>query len=196
MAKEVEHNIDNPTAADYVMLDKESERDDDQESEEIVDETVNAPTPKRQTKSQGKKTFIIPEARIRRMNQHPPRVASVAPRRVPSISVVYKTSSPSPHVRVRQRSLRPTGAGDQLNTSQSPLAVSRGGRADHDAARTKTARGAVTSRPTEAAMQPSMDACACIHQAQDHSWRPYVLRTPDAAMRISPPHVYHPWQVF
>ncbi len=24
-------------------------------------------------------------------------------------------------------------------------------------------------------MQPSMDACAWIHQAQDRSWRPYVL---------------------
>jgi hypothetical protein len=56
--------------------------------------------------------------RIRRKNQHPPSVASVAPRRVPSISSVYKTSFPSPHVCVRQRSRRPTGAGDRLNTSQ------------------------------------------------------------------------------
>jgi hypothetical protein len=45
-------------------------------------------------------------------------------------------------------------------------------------------------------MQPTMHACAWIHQAQDRSWRPYVLRTPDAAMRTSPPHVYYPWQVF
>jgi hypothetical protein len=59
----------------------------------------------------------------------------------------------------------------------------------------KTARGAITTRPTEAAMQPSMDACAWIHQAQDRSWRPYVMRTPDAAMRTSPSHVYYPWQV-
>jgi hypothetical protein len=45
-------------------------------------------------------------------------------------------------------------------------------------------------------MQPSMDACAWVHQAQDRSWRPYVMHTPDAAMRTSPSHVYHPWQVF
>jgi len=45
-------------------------------------------------------------------------------------------------------------------------------------------------------MQPSMEACAWIHQAQDRSWRPYVMRTPDAAMRTSPSHVYYPWQVF
>ena len=44
-------------------------------------------------------------------------------------------------------------------------------------------------------MQPSMEACAWIHQAQDRSWRPYVMRTPDAAMRTSPSHVYYPWQV-
>jgi hypothetical protein len=126
-----------------------------------------------------------PVPRIRRMNQHLPSVASVVSRRAPSISVVSKNSSPSPHVRVRQRSLLPTGAGDRLKTSQpSPPAEIRGGRADYDAARTKTVRGAVTTRPTEAAMQPSMDACAWIHQAQDRSWRPYVtrMRTPDAAM--------------
>ncbi len=45
-------------------------------------------------------------------------------------------------------------------------------------------------------MQPSMEACAWIHQAQDRSWRPYVMHTPDAAMRTSPSHVYYPWQVF
>ncbi len=44
-------------------------------------------------------------------------------------------------------------------------------------------------------MQPSMEACAWIHQAQDRSWRPYVMRTPDAAMRTSPSYVYYPWQV-
>jgi hypothetical protein len=63
MAEEVEHDIDSPTVADDdVMLNKENEMDDDQESEEIADETVNVPTPKRRTRSQGKKTFIIPEA--------------------------------------------------------------------------------------------------------------------------------------
>jgi hypothetical protein len=47
-------------------------------------------------------------------------------------------------------------------------------------------------------MQPTMDVCAWIHQAQDRSrsWRPYVLRTPDAAMSTSPSHVYYHWQVF
>jgi hypothetical protein len=40
-------------------------------------------------------------------------------------------------------------------------------------------------------MQPSMEACAWIHQAQDRSWRPYGMRTPDAAMRTSPSHVYY-----
>ncbi len=44
-------------------------------------------------------------------------------------------------------------------------------------------------------MQPSMDACAWINQAQDSSWRPYVMRTPDAAMRTSLSHVYYPWQI-
>ncbi len=63
MAEEVEHDTDFPTVADDdVMLNKENERDDDQESEEVADETVNEPTPKRRTRSQGKKTFIIPEA--------------------------------------------------------------------------------------------------------------------------------------
>jgi hypothetical protein len=37
-------------------------------------------------------------------------------------------------------------------------------------------------------MQPSMEACAWIHQAQDRSWRPYVMRTPDAAVRPCVPH--------
>jgi hypothetical protein len=41
----------------------------------------------------------------------------------------------------------------------------RGGPADYDAARTKTARGAVTTRSTEAVMQPTKDACACMHTA-------------------------------
>ncbi len=47
-------------------------------------------------------------------------------------------------------------------------------------------------------MQPTMDACAWIHQAraQDRSWRPYMLSTPDAAMRTSQQHVCYPWQVF
>ncbi len=45
-------------------------------------------------------------------------------------------------------------------------------------------------------MQPSMDVCAWIHQAQDRSWRQYVMCTPDAAMRTSLSHVYYPWQVF
>jgi hypothetical protein len=40
-------------------------------------------------------------------------------------------------------------------------------------------------------MQPSMDVCSWIHQAQDRSWRPYVMRTPNAAMRTSPSHVYY-----
>jgi hypothetical protein len=38
-------------------------------------------------------------------------------------------------------------------------------------------------------MQPLMDECAWIHQAQDRSWRPYVMRTPDEAMRTSPSDV-------
>jgi hypothetical protein len=47
MAEELENNIDSPTAADDdVMLDKESEIDDDQESKEIADESVNVPTQK------------------------------------------------------------------------------------------------------------------------------------------------------
>jgi hypothetical protein len=63
MAEEVEHDIDSPTVADDdVMLNKENEIDDDQESEEIADETVNEPTSQRRTRSQGKKTFIIPDA--------------------------------------------------------------------------------------------------------------------------------------
>jgi hypothetical protein len=45
-------------------------------------------------------------------------------------------------------------------------------------------------------LQPSMEACARIHQAQDRSWRPYVMRTPDAVVRTSPSHVYYPRQVF
>ncbi len=44
-------------------------------------------------------------------------------------------------------------------------------------------------------MQPSMDACAWIHQAQDRSWRTYVLRTPDEAICTSLSHVYYLWQV-
>jgi hypothetical protein len=54
-AEEVEHNIASPKVADDdLMLDKENEIDDDQELEEIADETVNEPTPKRRTRSQGK----------------------------------------------------------------------------------------------------------------------------------------------
>jgi hypothetical protein len=44
MAEEVEHNIDSPTEADDdVMLNKENKIDDDQESEEIANDTVNVP---------------------------------------------------------------------------------------------------------------------------------------------------------
>jgi hypothetical protein len=63
MAEEVAHDIDFPTVADEdVMLNQENKLDDDQESEEIADETVNVPTSKRRIRSQGKKAFIIPEA--------------------------------------------------------------------------------------------------------------------------------------
>jgi hypothetical protein len=44
-------------------------------------------------------------------------------------------------------------------------------------------------------MQPSMEACAWIHQARDRLWRPYLMCTPYAAMRTSPSRVYYPWQV-
>ncbi len=40
-----------------------------------------------------------------------------------------------------------------------------------------------------------MITCAWTHQAQNRSWRPYVLRTPDVVMRTSPSHLYYPWQV-
>jgi hypothetical protein len=53
MAEEVQHDINSHTAADDdVMLSKENKIDDDQESEEIADETVKAPTHKRRTSSQ------------------------------------------------------------------------------------------------------------------------------------------------
>jgi hypothetical protein len=63
MAEEVEHDIDSPTVEDDdETLSKESEIDDDQGSEETTDETVNQPTPRRNTRSQGKKAFNIPPA--------------------------------------------------------------------------------------------------------------------------------------
>ncbi len=48
-------------ADEDVTLTKENEIDDDQELEESADETVNVTTPKRRIRSQGKKTFIIPD---------------------------------------------------------------------------------------------------------------------------------------
>jgi hypothetical protein len=63
--------------------------------------------------------------------------------------------------------------------------------------RTKTARGAVTTHPTEAATQPMMDACVWIQSGnQDRSWRLYVMHTLDVAMRTSAARVHQPWQVF
>jgi hypothetical protein len=85
------------------------------------------------------------------MNHQPPKAASVVSRRVSSISAVAAA--------------RGRGIGeDRLNPSQTEI---RCGRADYDSVRTKTARGDVTTstRPTEAATQPTMDACAWIHQA-------------------------------
>ncbi len=123
-AEEVEHGIDSPTVEDDdETLSKESEIDDDQGSEATADETVKEPTPRRKTRSQGKKAFNIPAA-----------------------------ASPS----------------DLENEPTPPKrSISR-----------IKARGAVTTRPTEAVMQPSMEACASgwIHQAQDRSWRQYVPR--------------------
>jgi hypothetical protein len=65
MAEEVEPDIDSATngADEGSVLDKENDQDDEHESEEIVDETVNAPTPRRRTRSQGRtRRFIIPDA--------------------------------------------------------------------------------------------------------------------------------------
>ncbi len=63
MAEDVEHDIDSPTVADDdETLSKESEIDDDQGSEPTADETVKEPTPRRMTRSQGKKAFNIPAA--------------------------------------------------------------------------------------------------------------------------------------
>ncbi len=63
MAEEVEHDIDSPTVEDDdETLSKESEIDDDQGSEATADETVKEPTPRRKTRSQGKKAFNIPTA--------------------------------------------------------------------------------------------------------------------------------------
>jgi hypothetical protein len=45
------------------MLDRENGQDDEHESEEAVDETVNVLTPRRRTRRQGKnRVFIIPDA--------------------------------------------------------------------------------------------------------------------------------------
>jgi hypothetical protein len=63
--QEVEPGIDSATngADEDSVLDKENDQNDEHESEEIVDETVNAPIPRRRTRSQGKTgTFIIPDA--------------------------------------------------------------------------------------------------------------------------------------
>jgi hypothetical protein len=51
----------------------------------------------------------------------------------------------------------------------SPLEEIFDGQTDYDAVRAKTARGAVIARPTEAAMQPTMDAYAWIHSANQDS---------------------------
>jgi hypothetical protein len=68
------HNADD----DDSVLDRGNYRNGEHESEEIVDETMNEPTPRRQTQSQDKtKPFNIPKAElsrmIRRMNQHKAR---------------------------------------------------------------------------------------------------------------------------
>jgi hypothetical protein len=54
------------------------------------------------------------------------------------------------------------GSGSTESSQPSPPTEIRGGSTDYNAARTKTARGAVTTRPTEAATQPTMGACAWI----------------------------------
>ncbi len=65
MAEEIERDIDSATnmAHDDFLAGQGNDQDDEHESEEIVDEIVNAPTPRRRTRSHGKtRTFIIPDA--------------------------------------------------------------------------------------------------------------------------------------
>jgi hypothetical protein len=68
MAAEVEQDIDSTTngADDASVLDRENNQDGEHESEEIVDATVNEPTPRQRTRSQSKtRTFITPDAASR-----------------------------------------------------------------------------------------------------------------------------------
>jgi hypothetical protein len=148
MAKEVEHTIDSPS--DDVTLDKENEIDDDHDSEEIVDETVNAPTPKRRT---GRKAFIIPEAASPLDLEDEPtpfkRSISRIKARSKYLSSIQELFPKAPRPRKAKKSAQGIGL---IQAKPSPQAGIRGGRADYDAAaRTKTARGAVTTRPTEVA---------------------------------------------
>ncbi len=118
MAEEIEHDIDSPRVEDDdEMLSKESKIDDDQQSEETADETVNQPTPRRKTRARARKpsTFHLqPVPQIRRMNQHLPSVAFVASRHFPRIFAVPMNSFHLPRVRARQRSLQLERAGDRL----------------------------------------------------------------------------------
>jgi hypothetical protein len=138
-AQVVEHDIDSPTVEDDdEKLSQESEMDDDQGSEPTADETVKEPTPRRKTRSQGKKAFNIPAAASLSDSEDeptPPSVASFVLRHAPSITAASRNSFPPPQVRARQRSLRPGRAGDRLKTSRpSPPVEIRGGRADYDTA--------------------------------------------------------------
>ncbi len=184
------------------MCDREDDKDAEQEPEEIGEETVRRSVSKGFIKSQGKTTTFSYPGPILPPDDSEDESSTL--RR--SISRIKASSK---YLRCIQQfwpkfprthnamSAATTEGRSSTKTSQPSLpAEIRSGSADYDAARIKTARGAVTTRPTEVAMQPSMDACAWIHQAQDRSWRQYVMRTPDAAMRTLPSHVYYPWQVF
>jgi hypothetical protein len=131
MTEEVEHDIDSPTIEDDdETLSKESEIDDDQRSEKIADETVKQPTPRRKTRSQGKKAFNIPPAASPSDSGDEPtppkrRIGRIKalPKYLRSTNELFPPMSSFhlPRVSARQRSLRPGKAGDRLKPADQVL---------------------------------------------------------------------------
>jgi hypothetical protein len=118
MAEEVEHDINSPRVEDDdEVLSKESEIDDDQQSEETTDETVKQPTPRRKTRSQGKKAFNIPPAASPSDSEDEPTPPKRRIRRIkalPKYLSIPTNYSHLPRVRARRKSLRPGKAGNRL----------------------------------------------------------------------------------
>jgi hypothetical protein len=166
-----------------------------------VDETGNAPTHRRRTRSQGKtRTFIIPNTASPSEDDAPTKGSisriKARPTYLRSIQQLFP-KSPQP------RNAKKAAAARGRGSAQSNADKSAGGdpRRQHRLRRCANqdrsrGRNYSSNRGGHATYdgRVRLDTISLESGNQDCSWRPYVMRTPDAAMRTSAACVHQPWQ--